>query len=746
MHSEFRAGASENLEMMRVDRLAEWAMGETQDGLESSVLQLPPIQRTALWRPSQILALWDSLLRGMPIGMFYLLPAGQDDRPVTRHVAKQDAPGWSLLDGQQRLRAILLAKMPPRESKKCLWIDLGAEIKAGGLYLPLRLTTASQPFGYDESGSKLALRQRRDAREQFDKDMKEVAAYDKGLADHELFDLRPTLPRPAAVGQGNKLVVQAREFIELRKLWATHRTDFPAAVRDLLKLEQPHSHSDNIINRLSQGFDRLANATVPVMKVRPELLEGDKNDQSQWVLRWFERIGAGGTPLSGPERNYSIFKHHHPHVHDAVTEIEQAVGALMSPVDVVDTALRIANAEQDRFWPLDHVSFLRELKEPDDKPQGTVFGNCLRRLIPARENTAKGELLEAFQISKDALLFDIDNNPSGLPIMFLTDLPAAAVQVLIYYAWLCRGRALTKLDRDEMIRFSLFWHLCADNHEKAERRAFRYLKEKAGTLAGFPGRELYEELTRAEDKSAQAMVRPADLSRYISDLDANHWPGDGQLFNHRSDDKDDERRFFRTWWMSEGKMLLWLQRRYLAGEFKNYDPSSDRDEEKPYDLDHIQPQSTWSDHWTTQCKRITTESESARKSFHNGRWLLGNAPGNLRWIGSSKNRADGALSIREKFELKRASGVVTWTRPDWAADVFDDEALSGWWDSDDDGGADRSKHWSSERMIAFRKAVEERTMWLYKAWWEQAGFDAWLDCPDAAASRVETELIRPVLT
>ncbi len=47
---------------------------------------------------------------------------------------------------------------------------------------------------------------------------------------------------------------------------------------------------------------------------------------ADWLLRWFEKIGAGGTPLSSDERSYSIYKHYEPSIHDAVSAIQKKVG------------------------------------------------------------------------------------------------------------------------------------------------------------------------------------------------------------------------------------------------------------------------------------------------------------------------------------------------------------------------------------------------------------------------------------
>lgn len=56
----------------------EWAKNSLQPeaGSASAVdkpLGLPPVQRSAVWNAKQIIDLWDSVLRGLPIGIFYLV-------------------------------------------------------------------------------------------------------------------------------------------------------------------------------------------------------------------------------------------------------------------------------------------------------------------------------------------------------------------------------------------------------------------------------------------------------------------------------------------------------------------------------------------------------------------------------------------------------------------------------------------------------------------------------------------------
>ena len=67
--------------------IAGWTSG-------TSEVAIPPLQRGLVWKPNQVEMLWDSILRGFPIGSFMLSDA--------------DDGKFFLLDGQQRFNAISL--------------------------------------------------------------------------------------------------------------------------------------------------------------------------------------------------------------------------------------------------------------------------------------------------------------------------------------------------------------------------------------------------------------------------------------------------------------------------------------------------------------------------------------------------------------------------------------------------------------------------------------------------------------
>lgn len=172
----------------------EWEKGDPPD---QGVLALPPIQRNAAWNPRQVVDVWDSVFRGLPLGAFMLQcrPGGQLARAPNANNELLPA-GWDLLDGQQRVRSLLLGLYGPDPSrdKRCLWINLD---QPPDRYLfDLHLTSGSQPFGYDANGYKPPASVRETARNRFEPPpvrgdeesaMWEIKVGDRRAYNHELF-------------------------------------------------------------------------------------------------------------------------------------------------------------------------------------------------------------------------------------------------------------------------------------------------------------------------------------------------------------------------------------------------------------------------------------------------------------------------------------------------------------------------------------------------------------------------------
>jgi hypothetical protein len=136
---------------------------------------LPSLQRGAVWKPNQIELLWDSILRGFPIGSLVacrcLPPTIQSTRPgaVAGSVKPwpEDQYDHHLLDGQQRANALALGYLDPfiTENDKeelnpdtLLWLDLDPSNNkfppASTRHHLLRVTTKAHPWGFNVSDDK----------------------------------------------------------------------------------------------------------------------------------------------------------------------------------------------------------------------------------------------------------------------------------------------------------------------------------------------------------------------------------------------------------------------------------------------------------------------------------------------------------------------------------------------------------------------------------------------------------------
>ena len=143
--------------------IASWQLPESSLADRGQV-DLPALQRSFVWKPNQIELLWDSILRGYPIGSFLL--------------SKVDEKQYQLLDGQQRATSIALGYYDPWDIQDetddgfwslknipVLWVDLNPGVVTTNQEFVIRAVTRSHPWGYQRlnNGSILSARDRHSA-------------------------------------------------------------------------------------------------------------------------------------------------------------------------------------------------------------------------------------------------------------------------------------------------------------------------------------------------------------------------------------------------------------------------------------------------------------------------------------------------------------------------------------------------------------------------------------------------------
>jgi hypothetical protein len=173
--------------------LTDWLAWVTQKNRDVFVAR-PMIQRGSVWKANAIADLWDSLLRGMPIGSLtvYRNERRKDDemtRPWDQEKAKNmPIPEGSLflLDGQQRTLAMLIGWPWEKEMYRRVWVDFG-QPGATGQQFRLQVTTEYQPFGFNpnDQSKKLQRWERRKARDDFNRKDENITKFN-GIPDYKL--------------------------------------------------------------------------------------------------------------------------------------------------------------------------------------------------------------------------------------------------------------------------------------------------------------------------------------------------------------------------------------------------------------------------------------------------------------------------------------------------------------------------------------------------------------------------------
>ena len=711
-------------------------------------LTLPPVQRSALWGPNKILDLWRSLLAGMPVGAFYLAPPGAKRRLIGnadgRGETTDEVPegmGYDLLDGQQRTNAMLLALLSPAQAGKCVWIAPSAEDGE----ITVRLTTGSQPFGFTEKDEKLRSYERKAARAALENDHGEAEGSFKGISDHKLYGCHiktspdgwpppPHLPDPG--GRTRPPVAPLHALIAALRATSPDGVPLEQRLEALFAKSTTPIQGDCVrrhitsaeIATVRHALAALEEAEIALILAAPPPPALDKLTDPDWTLKLFDRIGANGTPLVGAERLFSIYKHHAPYVHDAVMDIEKHSGRIMTPVEIAATAIGIAATGNKRpsFASPEPREFGRWMKSPDLDHKD--FQERLRLLIPQRKKGAPGGTLAPAFFRVRLLLMD-EQNPRSLPPLLMTKLRPELLRILVHWAVLTGDRAdsaaLDASMRDDVVRFALFWHLCVTKPDRAGARAMACLTEWArasGLEPRFPWKKLVDALV-GEDPLAVQLVHPGLVERY-----GKHLQPSSKLrsWAERLDRVIKEEGFdlatqdlFRRWWEASD-ILLWLQRGYFKKEFRDHDPFSEREEDNPVDLDHIQPQAEFGFHFNAEERRFEDKVRAERKAFQDWRWLLGNSIGNYRWVSSSVNRADGDCPIREKLGLDNAAPLAP-SRPSLEDCRITPESRAFW----NRASSPSDQRWTTDRILVWQQVVEERAVRLYEEFWREADFKAW---------------------
>lgn len=610
------------------DTKYHYSLEELYRDSQAKKIILPTIQRGFVWKAHQIENLWDSLLRGYPIGAFVV-------------TAKEENCSIELLDGQQRASAICLGFYNPllesqidvfktSNEKIMVFIDLenSDKSKNDNRKYVFRVITKSHPWGYQKIDNQKTL------------DSKHIneALTQYFKSEHELFDynyrkepLKRFWPfnstRAIPIGIFVDAALKKKSIQDLEadiKKWQCSTLNYlESKNKDLISISEIYNDVQSMLKYqkipLSYlNFEKILNNQSDDIII-------DNDEYLDNVENLFIRLNAGGTPLGGEELNYSILKTRIST--NTQKEIEDSCKGFIRPSRFVTLIFqlfknRASNSSNDKqssnislkVSPRQFQKEMGDYEEFEKFIKGFIASNCINKALETLSYKHGDDcglpafifnhisikapevlfiLLYRYYIKKDQINDVIRPNVLG---------------VITLLSWLGKGedqRDHSKLLRNiwygaKNFNMERFW-----SHEIIQLGMRPYLDRCI--IPPIPNKcelkSIFKESGKINSLSYSNIVSNSDYSIFIENI------------------------FFNK------ELILFAQRQVLKQWFEDVDEQEIEDSNVPFDWDHISPQSLVSNQ-----RGVRNELKEWYQSI-----------GNFRAWPYSLNRSDNDSNPEDKF-------------------------------------------------------------------------------------------------
>lgn len=596
-----------------------------------SLVDIPALQRGLVWKPKQVELLWDSILRGFPIGSFMLSDV----------VDGQSKAMYYLMDGQQRFNAISLGFNSEKDANAMLWIDVNpSEVKGTTRVYWVKATTDAHPWGFHNNDDCTVLNtsEKRDAMSIFGLENKNI--YNDKISIQQTWPYFAKCPIPLSI------VLSASTDRE---------EDFLRDIKDGFEKFCPNSEYkkiihlvDNDVIKLYETFKRLKDYKVGCchlpLDVMKKETEEDRTDQTTLEVL-FNRINTGGTRISQDDLNYSAIKAYWPTIKNKNDELAKSY---MNPSKLVMLSFRLAallNINNEK-WVSDY-----SIKQ-------------IRTLAKSNEKKAIENLYNDKISGIDSILKRIDewlgvNQADGVPAILRTSIAYKSPDVyllLMYFAKRSFDDDIEIIPAEiKALAFALHWF--GNNKKAAAEDIYKRCKAAIKIDA------ILESISQSfHDCNILHVYSVEDVRNWYTNQCRPEWN-----FNKMEDTNawiHFFNRIFRYSSSEAREMLLYAQRHYINTHFSNYDPArSDlwEDYNRPWDFDHIIPQD-----WVNNKRQEYRAFDQI--------WL--NCIGNMAAISYEINRGKGNREEFEEYENNQDSLLFDKRSKEISSDLTKDKEQS----------------------------------------------------------------------
>lgn len=425
------------LSLQQMSNSPIYSLKEIAFWAETNQVSLPTVQRGFVWRPNQIENLWDSLLRGYPVGAFVL--------------AKNGELGYEILDGQQRATAICLgfSRDTFRDSQDHIqvFIDLEKPDREDNRKFLFRVITRSHPWGYRKSENNKTLtsdniRKAMDLYDTTDPLITDLSHFFPFDADFPLpfhFFINKVLNH----GDLDQLYTKLNTWEHWNKILSNWKSktanadikeeDIEAVIKQKIEV---------IFKAVFEMLDDETGQKIPALYMDLNKFNKDEENQKEEtadeIENLFVRLNSGGTQLSGEELNYSILKAHLSR--ETQETIENACKVLFRPSRFITVAYRLYQQTPQNDQQSDALSMRIKPKQFQRSiaKQVELFEKFLIEITTDKLYNKK-TLLE---YTKEVLAYDNKNNSFGLPFVIYSKIADGAPEVM----FLLMYRILIKKD------------------------------------------------------------------------------------------------------------------------------------------------------------------------------------------------------------------------------------------------------------------------------------------------------------